>query len=56
MKNKEDVVMGPIILDVSHKDLYSSWENSAHTFIEDYRTNKVNYLLYIICLYKNLFT
>lgn len=35
--------MGPIILDVSQKDLYSSWENFSHTFIDDYRTNKVNY-------------
>lgn len=33
--------MGPIILDVSHKDLYSSWENFCQTTIDDFKLSNV---------------
>lgn len=35
--NTDDIVMGPIILDVSHKDLYSSWENFSHASIDEFK-------------------
>ena len=34
-------MLGPIILDVAAKDLYSSWEAFSHSVIDDFKLSNV---------------
>jgi len=41
VNHSEDVMLGPIILDVAAKDLYSSWEAFSHSVIDDFKLSNV---------------
>ena len=41
MAHSDEVVLGPIILDISAKDLYSSWEAFSHSVIDDFKLSNV---------------